>query len=164
MGPAALGIAAIAMVAAGAATGAYAQYKAGQVQNEMAKRNAAMARQAAADAKERGAREEEKVRRRTSALIGRQRAIIGGSGLSLESGSALNVLADTEMLGELDAQTVQNNAAREAFGYEVQAQNFVFEGELAEFAGNWGAVSTLFQGAGQALSMRASGIGGKKGG
>jgi hypothetical protein len=37
------------------------------------------------------------------------------------SGTPLNLLSDTAQIGEEDAQTIRNNAAREAWGYRNQA-------------------------------------------
>jgi len=78
----------------------------------------------------RGGIEERKVRRRLSATLGSQRATFGASGVVVDEGSPLDVLAHTAQEGEQDALTVRHNAAVEAWGHQVQAQNFQNQAQL----------------------------------
>lgn len=58
----------------------------------------------------------------TAGLKGRQRASLAASGVSLDEGSANQILTSTDVLGEIDANTLQANAVRSAWGYRTQAQ------------------------------------------
>ena len=116
--------------------------------------NAGLADAQAADATRRGAVNESRFRSGTKQLIGAQRAAAGSSGIDANSGSALDVQSDSARLGELDALTIRNNAAREAWGYSVQAANERTQGAMAKAAGeneasakNAEAYSTLLTGA-----------------
>jgi hypothetical protein len=82
-----------------------------------------------------GQREEQSVRLRTAQLKGTQRASLAASGVDLGEGSAARVLATTDYMGEVDARTVQANAARSAFGYQVQANNQKFAAMSARVQG-----------------------------
>lgn len=59
-----------------------------------------------------------------TALLSDQRASLAANGMDVtDSGSALDLLATTKFLGSQDVNTIQNNAARQAWGYDVQASN-----------------------------------------
>jgi hypothetical protein len=75
----------------------------------------------ARDAELRGVDEEARYRRELAQIIGAQRAEMGNRNVTA-SGSALDLLADTAMIGEEDVITIRNNAAREAWGYRMGAQ------------------------------------------
>lgn|SRR5574341_1224779 len=83
--------------------------------------NANIADLQAQDAIERGHEEESRFRTGVRQLIGAQRADIAASGVDVGFGSAVDVQADAAFLGELDALTIRTNAAREAWGYQVEA-------------------------------------------
>lgn len=97
--------------------------------------DAQLADQQAADAIARGKEAETRQRQATRGLIGAQRATLAAQGIDVSTGSALDVQADTAALGELDALTIRNNAAREAFGYRVQAMDYRNQGAMAALAG-----------------------------
>lgn len=83
--------------------------------------NANFANQAANDATSRGAYDSDLQRVKTAQNIGTQRAAQAANGGEVNSGSNAQLQEDTASLGELDALTIANNAAREAYGYKVQA-------------------------------------------
>lgn len=66
--------------------------------------------------------------------IGAIKAGQAASGIDVNSGSAVDVRSSADELGQLDALTVRSNAAREAYGYKVQASNFGAEAESDKFA------------------------------
>jgi hypothetical protein len=129
---------ALAVTAASAAAQAKGQLSAGKAakqagesQQQVAEANAQqsefnahVADLQAADATTRGAEEESRFRTSVRGLIGSQRAGFAGQGVDVGSGSALDVQADAAYLGELDALTIRSNAAREAWGYQVQSENY----------------------------------------
>lgn len=56
-------------------------------------------------------------------IKGQQRAAMGANGVDLGGGSAQNVLTGTDYMTSVDATTLRNNAAREAWGYRMTATN-----------------------------------------
>lgn len=108
---------------AGSAISAYGQYQAQDAQLDQARNNAVMADNQASDAITRGALAEEQQLARTRQMLGTQRAAIGASGVEA-SGSAGRLLDDTAAIGAADAMTIRNNAAREAWGFRVETNNF----------------------------------------
>lgn len=143
------------LTAAGAVYSAYSQYQAGRYSQRVAEVNAEMARRAAADATIRGNNEEAALRERNYRLMGAQQAAYASSGVDLGSGTPLDVVSSSAGLGELEALTVRNNAAREAYGYTTQATQYEAEGALARYRGNAGAVGSLLSGIGATASMAA---------
>lgn len=103
----------------------------------------------ASDAVARGKIAEDAQRRKTGQMIGTQTAALAGQGTDF-SGSEQDILGDTAAAGELDALTVRNNAAREAWGYKVQGVNAANSGALSAakgFTSNLGAGASLLSGA-----------------
>ena len=130
-------IASIASTAIGAATSAIgqarqasAQRQQAQYQARVAENNAITANRLAQDATQRGQIEEQRSRAETKRLQGRQVAALAASGVDVQSGSALDIISDTAALGEIDALTIRDNAAREAWQHRAQAQNFTQQGTL----------------------------------
>jgi hypothetical protein len=110
----------------------------------------------AADAIERG-REAVAIHRvKTKQMIGTQRAAFAASGVDISDvdSTAQNVFADTLALSEEDAITIQANAAREAWGFKVQARDYGLRGELARAEGRDRALGTIVSTAGTALYTR----------
>jgi hypothetical protein len=114
--------------AASSAVGAYYKSASDKAQLElsagMADVDARMAEAAARTALNAGAREVQKSQLQTAGLKGTQRASMAANGVDLGEGSPLNVLNTTDTLGEIDANTLQANAIRQAMGYRTQAVNF----------------------------------------
>jgi hypothetical protein len=144
-----LAIASLVVSSVSAAYAAYAQRQAGNFQAEVAKRNAEMQEVQAKDAEARGLEEGVRVALAGGHTRGAIRAGFGASGVTVNEGSALDVLADAALYGELDKQTVRANAAREAFAFRVGAGNYLAQANLARSSGRTGAASTLLTGASQ---------------
>jgi hypothetical protein len=87
-------------------------------------------------------------------LIGTQRAGFAGQNVDVGQGSPTDVQGDAAYLGELDALKIRNNAAREAWGYRVQAQNARMGGQNAQTASQYGAAATLIGGGISLLASR----------
>ena len=85
---------------------------------------AALARAREADALSRGeseaARRVGKGRRQASAI----RTQTAARGLDVNEGTALRLEEDADLLAELDAQTIRDNAEKEASGFRSEAQQF----------------------------------------
>jgi hypothetical protein len=97
--------------------------------------NASIARLQAADAIERGREAEERFREGVKLTIGRQRAGLAAQNVDVGFGSAVDVQADAAYLGELDALQIRTNAAREAWGFQVQAEDYGKRAEIARKEG-----------------------------
>lgn len=114
---------------AGALLGAVSAYEQGKAneraygqQAEISRKNAAYAEMQAKDALDRGHENERRFRRQVRGFKGSQRARLAASGVSLDEGSALNILTDTDYLGNEDALLIRENAQREAAGHKHQAE------------------------------------------
>lgn len=57
------------------------------------------------------------------ALKGTQEARLAANGVDIHEGSAANILADTKMMSTIDAATIADNAAKSAWGFQVQGAN-----------------------------------------
>lgn len=110
------------------AVGSYRQasavQKAGRAEANALTFNAQAADQQATDALARGREAGMRVERDVRRLGGAQRAALAGQGLDPFSGSGADVQAESQALGAFDRLTIENNARREAYGYQVQAQDF----------------------------------------
>ena len=111
----------------GAATSALGAYGAARSQKiglrgaaDIADINANIAELAAQQTEEAGRREMGRVQMSTAQLKGRQRASLAANGVDLGEGSALQILTTTDVMGEIDANTVQANAVRAAWGQRIQ--------------------------------------------
>jgi hypothetical protein len=172
----------LGLAAAGTATQVYGQVKAGQAQREAGKNakkasesqaqladfNASVAELQAKDAIERGAESESRFRTTIRSTIGSQRAGFAAQNVDVGYGSPVDVQADSAFLGELDAYKIRNNAAREAWGYNVQAQDLHKRAEITrkegvyleaagrqnQSASNLAAAGSLIGGAGSLLQMK----------
>lgn len=115
------------------AFGAYNQSKATQqaydYQAAVNRNNAQIAEWQARDAITRGQKAEQAQRLKTAQLKSSQRASFAARGVSLAEGSAANILQDTDFMGNVDALTIRDNAAREAWGHRVQAGNYAADAD-----------------------------------
>jgi hypothetical protein len=100
----------------------------GKIDAATAETNRRIAAAQANDALLRGSIEETRYRREIAQIVGAQKAAFGQRNVTV-SGTPLDLLSDTAQLGEEDALTIRNNAAREAWGYRSQANE----------ASRWGA-------------------------
>lgn len=127
----ALGQAAPAMQLAGAVGGAAGAYSSSagakaayNAQAQIADNNAVIAGWQAADAERRGALKATQSRIQTVQLEGTQRAAMAANGVDLASDTPQRIVTDTEQFGKIDANTIIDNAAREAWGYRTQVTNY----------------------------------------
>lgn len=83
--------------------------------------NAKLADMAEQSARLTGQRQEQSVRLNTAQVKSSQRAAMAANGVDLSSTTPVAVQTSTDVLGEVDANTVAANAMRNAFGYQSQA-------------------------------------------
>lgn len=129
-GAGALGAAAGPLMIFGAissAYGAYSQMRSTrlqlQLQADLSAINARLSESTAQSTLLAGQQQEQNARLKTAALKGSQRASMAANGLDLGSDTATNVLTTTDVMGEIDANTIHANAVRAAWGYRTQAVN-----------------------------------------
>lgn len=140
--------------------GAVGSYEQGKYLDKVSKVNAGISMRASRDALKRGYIEADEQRQETRQVIGAQRAAFAANGIDVNDGSAAIVQDDTAALGELDALTLMNNAAREAYGYRVQAMDQRQQGKLAKYQGKMDAIGSILGGVEKAYS--AGMFGGKR--
>lgn len=126
----------------------------GRFENDVAERNAQLSEKEGEDALNVGNLEENRQRLATEQEQGASLAAQGASGATVGSGSNADVRASQQLIGDVDALTIRNNAARQAWGYDVEAANSRMQGKLALLAGEneaasqrTAAVTTLLGGA-----------------
>lgn len=117
----------------------------------LARANAQVAGLQARGEQQMGAEQAELYRQHLNATLGKQQAQIGGANVTM-SGSALRSLSTTSELGAQDIARIQTNAARKAWGYEVQQQ-----GDLAR--AGWDQKAGLYQGLGSLITSGARAYG-----
>ncbi len=83
-----------------------------------------------------------------------QRAAMAANGVDLGVGNAAEIQASTDIMKEIDANTLTANAVRSAWGYRTQAVNF--ENEALTKRATAGAISPFGSAAGSLLGSAAS--------
>lgn len=152
----AAGVAAAGAVAgiAGGVVGGVSSYQQGKAQqaqyNYQAKvneENAKIAQENANVQRQQGIEEARLQRIKAASTIGSQKTAMAANGVDITQGTAVDVIADTAAIGELDALQTQYNYEMKARGYEAQAGNFqnqanldIISGKNAYTAGKIGAV------------------------
>jgi len=118
------------MQGAGAASSAVGSYYSAQsqktalgLQANLSDINARMSESAAQATLLTGQREEQRSDIATANLKGTQRASMAANGIDLGEGTANQILTTTDVMGQVDANTIQANAVRSAWGYRTQAAN-----------------------------------------
>lgn len=145
----------VALAASGAYT-AHVQREQGKADADIAENNARLA-QADADATNAMAtRESEQQAWRARQVMGQQRAAIAANNLDPTLGTPSDILGDTALFSEVDQQTIRMNAARQAWGFQAQAQNFRNQGQLAKWSGNAQAKGTILGALASGASIYAS--------
>jgi hypothetical protein len=109
------------------AYGAYAQVRSTKLQLKMqadlSAINARLSESTAQSTMLAGQQQEQNARLTTAGLKGSQRASMAANGIDLGSDTATNILTTTDVMGEIDANTINANAVRAAWGYRTQAMN-----------------------------------------
>ena len=154
---------AVAAVAA-AAVSAYGSYESGQAQQAAAKyqsqveqNNAIIAQQNAQWAAQAGNAQAEQKQLETRAKVGGILASQAAAGIDVNSGSAVDVKSSASELGELDAINIRSNAARTAYGYNVQSSSDQNQSQLDTFEGNADAEAGDIKAGGSVLSAVGTG-------
>ena len=151
MPPALIAVSAGLAVAGGIAKGISAK-NAGDANAAIDNANAKIADTSAGVALQNGQQQAGMRAMRGSATEGSQKAGFAASGVTTGAGSALDVLGDTAAVSKMDQDVIQNNAARNAWGYNTQATNFRNKAAMDEQEGTSGEVGDILGGAIQGAS------------
>jgi len=116
-------------------------YESGMYQSQVAKQNRDIA---AAE----GEYQMEQTQLKTAARVGEITAAQGASGLDVNKGSAPQVRQAAQEVGALDALTIRNDAARKAYGFQLQSTALEKSAKDARNASYFNALGTLVGGAG----------------
>lgn len=126
-----MAIAAVAMQAAGAVSGAIGSYWSAKAQKAQLEGQAALAdinaRTSELSAQQEYIKGQHEVGRLTlqaGQLKGRQRTALAANGVDLGEGNAAEIQASADILKEIDKNTLEANAVRSAWGYRIQATNY----------------------------------------
>lgn len=128
-----------------------------QTQAQLSEINARMAELGARNALLQGERAQQGHMLKTAGLKGKQRAAMAAGGVDLGEGSALNVLTTTDVMSEIDRNTIEHNAMMDAWGYKTQAVNLRSEAAMQRATASGikpglAAASTLLGSAGSVAS------------
>ena len=136
----AAGWVAIGLAAAGAGMSAYsaseqadASKKAANYQAQVNANNAKIAEYQRSSAIQQGEVDAQNSMRQQAQTLSAQRAALASNGVDLTEGSSQDLLATTKFLGAADVNTIQSNAARQAWGYDVQGTNASAAGQLDQW-------------------------------
>lgn len=138
------------MQASAAAQASAAQKQAYEYQAAVSRNNQKIAEWQAQNEIAKGEEAQVEQRRKIAALKGSQRAGLAAKGLDISTGSALNILTDTDYLGELDVQNIKSNAERNAWAARVQGSNEAANAQLLSMRAE--AENPLLTGAGSLLT------------
>ena len=145
----------------GAATGAIGSYFSAatqkatlQGQAAVADVNARIAELGAQSALYQGQQQVGQLTLQAGHLKSRQRVALAANGVDLGVGSAAEIQASTDIMKEIDANTLTANAVRSAWGYRTQAVNF--QNEALTKRATAGAISPFGSAAGSLLGSAGS--------
>lgn len=143
---------AVGMMAAGTAVSAYGQYQAGKARQQAANYNAAIAERNAEIAKDQADYEADRQASKLRRVVASQRVGYLANGVTV-SGSAMDLLSDTVVQGELDRLAILYGGEVEAVNQYAEAARERMAGAAARRAGTIGAFGTLLSGAGQSYGF-----------
>lgn len=129
---------------------------AANAQKNIARQNAEVAERNASLTMQTGEGQSEQLGMRNKAVAGKIKAGQSGSGVDVNSGSAKDVQTSQRALGLFDTMTLKSNAAREAFGFKVQAKQFRDEAAIAKTKANQAVVSSSINAFSSLLSGASS--------
>lgn len=139
----------------GASQSAKAKAQMANYQAGIAQMNAKIAQQNADYAKEVGETRAQQVGMQTRYQVGQARVARGASGLDVNTGSNPRVIESVEEIGQHNEAITRADAAKRAYGYEVEAANATAQGTVyqmqaqnEEEAGKINVASTLLGTAG----------------
>lgn len=131
----------------------------GAYESQQLSLNADIADYQAQDSQRRGALSAQEAAKRANKVLGSQRASLAAQGIVLDSGSAAAIQEETQKLSVEDQMAIQMNAAREAFGFKTQSNNYRSQAGFAEMSSKNIARNTLISGGMNAAGQGLEGYG-----
>jgi hypothetical protein len=125
---------------------ANAQQQAQQYQAQVASNNAKLAGEQASSTVQAGQAAAMQSGLQAAQVLGEQKAALAANGVNLGSGSAIDLQATTHYLNAQDISNITNNAARQAWGYNVDSSNYAAQSGLSAWQGhssNPAAIGTM---------------------
>ncbi len=149
-----MAIASMAMGAISAIQKGSAESSAANAQSQIARNNAQIQQENANYAGQVGEIKAESQGLKTRGQLGQVKANQAASGVDVNSGSAADVRSSISQIGMQDAMTIKSNAARQAYGNQLEAQQDTTQSKLykaqaknAKTSGVIGAAGSLLSGA-----------------
>ncbi|OTS04387.1 hypothetical protein CAT24_03885 [Acinetobacter pittii] len=138
-----------------------AQKQAYQQQEKLALYNATLSDNQARQAIEDGTNAVTDYQRNVSAFKSSQINALAENGIDVTQGSAIDLLASTEMLAQGDIDSIKYNAALQSWGHKVQATNYRNQAENYRVAAKSirPVLSTILNLSGEAAAAFGSGMG-----
>lgn len=130
----------------------------GESQAQSAEYNAAIAKQNATIAQQQGVAAAQAQQRDAARKIGAMVANYGASGVQSDSGSPLDVLADSAAMATLDNLTIKYNYALRSAGFESQATLGNMQAQSARTSALFNAGSSLAKGYGSTIPFGGNAI------
>lgn len=149
---AAAGIAAVSAQQQGEAADDAAEFNA-----KVAENNAKVQAGAAAEARRQGSVEAESAHERGQKIIAAQRVAEASQGMLVDSGSGMDLQAETAGLSRLDTMMAANNATRRAYGYEVGQGDLLADAQLGRMRGKAARTSGYLSATGSILGGISTG-------
>jgi len=156
----ALGVAGAGVSAVGTVLGGIAAGNAASYQAQVARNNAIIAGNNATYAEQAGAAKAEAEGRKNAAVAGAIKSKQAANGIDVNTGSSVDVQTSQRETGELDAETVLNNAELQAYGYRTQQTGFESQAKLDEAQAAFAPIGAGLGAAG-GLAANVSSIGSK---
>lgn len=146
----------VGLTAEGSLLGAISKFAVGQERGSLLDQNAGIAGAQAQSEYASGAYNANAIKMRGAAMEGQQVANIGGNNLQ-QVGTPAQVVAGTAAVNEMDALQTQNNAARRAWGFEVQGASDRLQAGFARGAGASDSVGSILSGTSRAYTQLNNG-------
>ena len=142
--PATLALAAAGVSMLGQGFSALQANQQAKYQARIAERNAALEREAGLE-EEKATQDAARAHyRKVAALKGRQRLAAAANGVSVEFGTAADVLADTDMLAREDARRILDDGFNRRKSRDIRASNYKGEANAARSRGKNALIGGLF--------------------
>lgn len=143
-----------ALIAAAATMKAIGSIRQGNAQSAAQEYNAQIADYNAGIVTQQSQENARRQRVANTKALGNIRASVGASGIEMD-GSPLDVIEESARTAELDALSIEQQGATQAWGYQNSASLSRMNARNARKGGYWGAASALLGGAADAFSMGA---------
>lgn len=147
-----IALAGTALAATGAVVGGIEQGQAAHYQAQVARNNAIIEQQNAGYTASAAASQTEQEGLKERGKLAAVRAAEAANGLDVNSGSPADVQESERLIGRLDTETVSNNAALQAYGFQTRATSDEAQARLDQREATGDVLAGVVKGAGIAAS------------